>query len=110
MGILGKDLFDFQRPLTHTKVQFGRDAYWVEEQPEPQPYGATLVQLLNYDAEKYLHRVDALRAALKTKDYDRIMQSAPIGSRCLRGLSVSLPRLRAVGSPSRKAIQPCATS
>ena len=76
MGILGKDLFDFQRPLTHTKVQFGRDAYWVEDQSEPQPYGATLVQLLNYDAEEYLHRLDALQASLKTKDHDRITQSA----------------------------------
>ena len=76
MGILGKDLFDFQRPLTHTKVQFGRDAYWVENQPEPQPYGATLVQLLNYDAEDYLHRLDALRASLKAKDHNGITQSA----------------------------------
>lgn len=76
MGILGKDLFDFQRPLTHTKVQFGRDAYWVEAQPEPQPYGATLVQLLNYDAGEYLHRLDVLRASLKTRDHARITQSA----------------------------------
>ena len=76
MGVLGKDLFDFQRPLTHTKVQFGRDTYWVENQPEPQPYGATLVQLLNYDAEDYLHRLDALRVSLKAKDHNGITQSA----------------------------------
>ena len=76
MGTLGKDLLDFQRPLTHTKVQFGRDAYWVEDRPEPQPYGATLVQLLNYDAEEYLHHLDTLRASLETRDHDRITQCA----------------------------------
>ena len=47
MGVLGKDLFDIGRPLTHVKVQFGRDVYWVEDHPEPQPYGAMLVQVLN---------------------------------------------------------------
>ncbi len=76
MSISGKDLFDFQRPLTHTKVQFGRDAYWVEDRPEPQRYGATLVQLLNYDAEDYLHRLDALRASLNEREHDRIVQCA----------------------------------
>ena len=35
-----------------------------------------------------------------------IMESAPIGSMCLRGLSVSLPYAFAVGSPSLKAANP----
>ena len=34
----------------------------------------------------------------------------PIGSRCLKGLSVILPRFFAVGSPSLLAANPCAAS
>ena len=29
MGVLGKDLFDIDRPRTHVKVQFGQNAYWL---------------------------------------------------------------------------------
>ena len=32
MGILGKDLFDIDRPRTHVKVQFGQSAYWVRSE------------------------------------------------------------------------------
>ena len=39
-----------------------------------------------------------------------IMQIVPNGSRCLSGLSVMRPRLRAVGSPSLYAMSPCADS
>ena len=35
MGVLGKDLFDIDRPRTHVKVQFGQSAYWVEHDPVP---------------------------------------------------------------------------
>ena len=30
MSVLGKDLFDFQRSHTNTKVEFGASGYWVE--------------------------------------------------------------------------------
>ncbi len=49
MGVLGKDLFDFDRPRTHVKVQFGALGYWVEDNSEPLPYGATLTEFLNRD-------------------------------------------------------------
>ena len=49
MGVLGKDIFDFHRPQTNTKVEFGASAYWVEDRPEPQPYGAVLTEILNLD-------------------------------------------------------------
>ena len=39
MSVLGKDLFDFQRSHTNTKVEFGASGYWVEMVPEMQPYG-----------------------------------------------------------------------
>ena len=42
MGVLGKDLFDLQRPHTNTKVEFGAFGYWVEFVPDLQPYGAVL--------------------------------------------------------------------
>lgn len=47
MGVLGKDLFDIDRPRTHVKVQFGATGYWVEDEPAVIPYGTTLTELLN---------------------------------------------------------------
>ena len=55
MGVLGKDLFDIDRPRTHVKVQFGQNAYWVEHDPTPHPYGEVLTELLNYDVASYEH-------------------------------------------------------
>jgi len=49
MGVLGKDLFDINRPRTHVKVQFGAEGYWVEDDPIMIPYGTALTELLNYD-------------------------------------------------------------
>ena len=40
MGVLGKDLLDFHRPRTNTKVEFGASGYWVESHPTMQPYAA----------------------------------------------------------------------
>ena len=37
MGVLGKDLFDFDRPRTHTMVRFGEREYWVEDRREGFP-------------------------------------------------------------------------
>ena len=31
MGTLGKDLFDVDRPRTHTMVRFGEQEYWIED-------------------------------------------------------------------------------
>ena len=45
MGVLGKDLFELHRPQTNTKVEFGASVYWVEDRPEPQPYGAVLTEV-----------------------------------------------------------------
>ncbi len=47
MGVLGKDLFDIDRPRTHIKVHFGAMGYWVENDPAIIPYGAALTELLN---------------------------------------------------------------
>lgn len=58
MGVLGKDLFDLGRPRTHIKVQFGAMAYWVEDNPSPLPYGATLTELLNYNGKIILPSLD----------------------------------------------------
>lgn len=53
MGVLGKDLFDIHRPITHTKVQFGEKTYWIEDNPRPIPYGTVLVDVLNFDVLRY---------------------------------------------------------
>jgi len=49
MAVLGKDIFDIFRPLTHVKVQYGAMGYWVEWDTEPLPYGAVLTEVLNYE-------------------------------------------------------------
>ncbi len=51
MGVLGKDLLNYQRPRTHIKIHFGKSAYWIEDDPTLHPYGETLVALLNDDKE-----------------------------------------------------------
>ena len=51
MGVLGKDLFDIDRPRTHVKVQFGEHGYWAEDDPTMVPYGTTLTALLNYGSD-----------------------------------------------------------
>ena len=73
MGILGKDLFDIGRPRTHVKVQFGQNAYWVEYDPTPHPYGETLTELLNCDAAPYEHTISVLEQTIEEKD----AQAAP---------------------------------
>jgi len=52
MGILGKDLFDIDRPRTNVKVYFGAMGYWVENDTAVIPYGATLTELLNLPITK----------------------------------------------------------
>ena len=64
MGVLGKDLFDFDRPRTHTMVRFGEREYWVEDRREGIPYGATLTALLDADVGAYQESLARLREAL----------------------------------------------
>lgn len=73
-GALGKDLFDLGRPYTHTKVHFGGEQYWVEYNPTPMPYGATLVLLLQYDAGEYLRCVEELKSAIIEKDRCAVLE------------------------------------
>ena len=90
MGVLGKDLFDIDRPRTHVKVQFGQSAYWVEYDPTPHPYGEVLAELLNYDAAPYEHTLSVLEQAIEEKN----VQAAPQAfMAAVRNLS-SLPYFR----------------
>lgn len=73
MGVLGKDLFDIDRPRTHVKVQFGQSAYWVEHAPTPHPYGEVLTELLNYDVAPYEYSLSVLEQAIEEND----TQAAP---------------------------------
>ena len=72
MSVLGKDLFDFQRSHTNTKVEFGASGYWVEMVPEMQPYGTVLTEILNLDVTPFQKLLDRLNTALSTK---RIMMT-----------------------------------
>ena len=75
MAILGKDLLDFRRPLTHTKVQFGEKQYWIEETPKGSPYGTVLTELLNYDATTYLGAVQKFRDAAERKNDEDVIRA-----------------------------------
>ena len=90
MGVLGKDLLDWRRPHTHTKIQFGQSAYWVEDESVAHLYGEALVELLNYDADDYLQACAALSAALQTEDGEGVVSRI----RTLSGLFSSLPLYR----------------
>ena len=70
MGVLGKDIFDFHRPQTNTKVEFGASSYWVEDRPEPQPYGAVLTEVLNLDVAPFQELLDQLNTAVQEKSDD----------------------------------------
>lgn len=73
MGVLGKDLFDIGRPRAHVKVQLGQNAYWVEYDSTPHPYGEVLTELLNYDVAPYEHTISVLEQAIEEKN----AQAAP---------------------------------
>ena len=90
MGVLGKDLFDIDRPRTHVKVQFGQSAYWMEYDPTPHPYGEALTELLNCDVLPYEHMLVVLEQTIEEKD----AQAAPQAfMNAVRELS-SLPYFR----------------
>ena len=75
MGVLGKDLLDFHRPRTNTKVEFGASGYWVESHPTMQPYGAVLTEILNLDAAPFQELLDQYRKAVAEKDAEHCLSA-----------------------------------
>lgn len=75
MGVLGKDYLDFERPITHTKVQFGEKQYWIEENTLGIPYGTILTDILNFDATTYINAVDLFRRSLEQADNHIALQA-----------------------------------
>ena len=71
MGVLGKDLLDFHRPRTNTKVEFGASSYWVESNPAMQPYGTVLTEILNLDAAPFQELLDQYRKTVAEKDAEQ---------------------------------------
>ena len=71
MGVLGKDLLDFHRPRTNTKVEFGASGYWVESNPAMQPYGAVLTEILNLDAAPFQELLNPYRKAVAERDAEQ---------------------------------------
>lgn len=78
MAMLGKDLLDFRRPLTHTKVQFGEKLYWIEENSNGVPYGTVLTELLNYDATAYIETVQQFRDAVEKKNDEDVIRTLTV--------------------------------
>ena len=78
MGVLGKDLLDFHRPRTNTKVEFGASGYWVESHPTMQPYGAVLTEILNLDAAPFQELLDQYRKTVAEKDAEQAACALPI--------------------------------
>ena len=75
MGVLGKDLFDMERPFTHIKVQFGASGYWVESYPDMQPYGTILAELLDFDLIPLEEALDRAYAALVSGDREQLLKA-----------------------------------
>ena len=75
MGVLGKDLLDFHRPRTNTKVEFGASGYWVESNPAMQPYGAVLTEILNLDAAPFQELLDQYRNAVAEANSEQAAQA-----------------------------------
>ena len=78
MAMLGKDLLDFRRPLTHTKVQFGEKLYWIEENTQGIPYGTVLTGLLNYDATVYIEAAQQFRDAAERKNDEDVIRTLTV--------------------------------
>lgn len=90
MGVLGKDLFDYTRPRTHVKVQFGQSAYWIEDGLEPHPYGEILTELLNCDVTPFEQTLFILEQAVQAND----AQTAPRAFMDAVGEFAALPYFR----------------
>ena len=75
MGVLGKDLLDFHRPRTNTKVEFGASGYWVESNPAMQPYGTALTEILNLDAAPFQELLDQYRNAVAEANSEQAAQA-----------------------------------
>ncbi len=75
MAVLGKDLLDFRRPLTHTKVQFGEKQFWIEENAKGIPYGTVLTELLNFDATAYIEAAQQFRDAAERRNDEDVIRT-----------------------------------
>ena len=90
MGVLGKDIFDYTRPRTHVKVQFGQSGYWIEDRPGSHPYGEVLTELLNCDVTPFEQSLSTLEQAVQEGD----AQAAPRALMDAVGALSSLPYFR----------------
>lgn len=75
MAVLGKDLLDFNRPLTHTEIRFGAHGYWVENDTVELPYGTILIELLSYDVSDYAAKLERLSNAISQKEPHETMKA-----------------------------------
>ena len=94
MGVLGKDLLDFHRPRTNTKVEFGASGYWVESHPTMQPYGAVLTEILNLDAAPFQELLDQYRKTVAEKDAEQDAEQAALAFQAVTNGFASLPLYR----------------
>lgn len=74
-AILGKDLLNLGRPYTHTKVLFGEQGYWVEENSAMCPYGLVLTMLLEYPADEYIDALSGFEKAAESKEKEKMVEA-----------------------------------
>ncbi len=71
MGVLGKDLMgDIFKSRFRVRVQFGERHYWIEDDPEPIPYGAVLTEIFDFDDSAFQESVVKLKAATENSIID----------------------------------------
>ena len=93
MGVLGKDLFDFDRPRIHMLVLFGEQEYWIEDSQEGIVYGSILTELLDADTDAYKKSLAQMREAMdQGKDISESMKNAKKKLQALPFFRSFLPR------------------
>lgn len=75
MAVLGKDLLDFNRPLTYTKIRFGTNGYWVKDAPTELPYSTILIEILSYDVSDYAVKLEHLSNAISEKELRKTLKA-----------------------------------
>ena len=75
MGMLGKDVFDLQRPNTNVKVLFGKNKYWIEHNHDGIDYCRILLEILEMDLTEFSNTVEHLETIIDTKSREEAIDA-----------------------------------
>ena len=68
-------MLDYNRPKTHTQIQFGEKSYWIEDNPTEIRYGEILTFLLNFDVADYAVALFDLQQARTAADREKTQKT-----------------------------------